>query len=110
MSEVCLIPNISTILADVKSLSNNEKEELFNAIGEILTLSSYANNLTQEVRKSRFAKGKMCPHCSSDMIVRNGKYKGKQRYICKCCKKTFSDFTYSPVAHSKKSIDKVLGI
>lgn len=42
------------------------------------------------------------------MVVRNGKYKGNQRYICKSCKKTFSDFTYSPVAHSKKPLDKWL--
>lgn len=60
------MPNVSTILADVRSLSNNEKEELFNAIGEILTISSYSDNLTQEVRENRFAKGKICPHCSSE--------------------------------------------
>lgn len=107
-TEVCLMSNVSTILADVRSLSNNEKEELFNAIGEILTISSYSNNLTQEVRESRFSKGKICPHCTSEIVVRNGKYKGKQRYICKTCKKTFSDFTYSPVAHSKKPMDKWL--
>ncbi len=102
------MPNVTTILADINTLSDNDKEQLFNAIGEILTLSSYAKNLTQEVRESRFSKGKVCPHCASEMVVRNGKYKGKQRYICKSCKKTFSDFTYSPMAHSKKPIDKWL--
>ena len=81
------MPNVTTILADINTLSDNDKEQLFNAIGEILTLSSYAKNLTQEVRESRFSKGKVCPHCASEMVVRNGKYKGKQRYICKSCKK-----------------------
>ena len=102
------MPNVTSILAEVKTLSDYEKEQLFNAIGEIITFSSYAKNLTQEVRESRFAKDKVCPHCSSELVVRNGKYNGKQRYKCKSCKKTFSDFTYSPVAHTKKPIDKWL--
>lgn len=99
------MPNITTILAEVRTLSDYDKEQLFNAIGDILTLTSYTKNLTQEVREIRFAKGNICPHCSSELVVRNGKFDGKQRYICKSCKKTFSDFTHSPVAHTKKTID-----
>ncbi len=64
--------------------------------------------MTQEVREGRFSKGKVCPHCTSEMVVRNGKHKGKQRYICKSCKRTFGDFTCSPMAHSKKPVDKWL--
>ena len=59
-------------------------------------------------RYVRFAKGKVCPHCSSELISRNGKYNGKQRYICKDCRKTFTDFTNSATYKSKKSLDKWL--
>ena len=88
------MPKLNTILADVRTLSDND-EQSFNEIGEIITHSPYAKNLTQEVKESRFSKGKVYPHCSSEMVVRNGKYRSKQRYICKSRKKTFSDFTFT---------------
>lgn len=47
-----------------------------------------------------------CPHCSSSMIVKNGKNRLKiQRYKCKSCKKNFSSSTFSPLYHSKKPIE-----
>ncbi len=49
----------------------------------------------EEVKEFRFSKGKVCSHCNSELISRNGKYNGNQRYICKDCRKTFSDFTNS---------------
>lgn len=48
------------------------------------------------------------PFCDSETILRNGKYNGKQRYICKSCKKTFTDFTNSAIYKSKKTLDKWL--
>lgn len=33
----------------------------------------------QEIKEFRFAKGKLCPHCSAETVSRNDKYKGKQR-------------------------------
>lgn len=102
------MPNVSTILADIKTLPNGDKEQLFNVLGEIIIFSFHAKNLTQDVRKQRFSEGKICPHCPSKAVVRNGLSKGKQRYICKSCKKTFSDFTHSPIANSKKPVGKWL--
>ena len=32
-----------------------------------------------------------CVHCGSMYYVKNGSYKGVQRYICKSCKRAFSD-------------------
>jgi transposase-like protein len=40
-----------------------------------------------------------CTHCGSLIYVKNGSYKGCQRYICKSCNRSFSDkvrkFRYS---------------
>ena len=40
-----------------------------------------------------------CTHCGSNDYVKNGSYKGSQRYKCKICKRAFSDkvrkFTYA---------------
>ncbi len=38
------------------------------------------------------ADGKVvCPNCGSIAVVRNGTPRGRQRYFCKDCKKTFGD-------------------
>jgi len=40
-----------------------------------------------------------CTHCGSYNFVKNGSYKGSQRFICKDCDRAFSDkvrkFTYA---------------
>ncbi|MCL2298149.1 MAG: hypothetical protein FWC38_02790, partial [Proteobacteria bacterium] len=40
-----------------------------------------------------------CTHCGSTSYVKNGSYKGSQRYRCKDCGRAFSDkvrkFTYA---------------
>lgn len=50
-------------------------------------------------------KVKVCPYCGHEEVTRYGKYNKKQRYKCKSCKKTFTDFTRSPIFNSKKDID-----
>ena len=43
-----------------------------------------------------------CTHCGSVSYVKNGSYKGSQRYLCKECRRAFSDkvrkFTYAGIA------------
>ncbi len=38
-------------------------------------------------------RGPLCPRCGSTDIVRFGKRRGVQRYRCKACGRTFTDFT-----------------
>ncbi|KAA6316071.1 hypothetical protein EZS27_033568 [termite gut metagenome] len=44
-----------------------------------------------------------CPHCSSQDIYGHGTYKGRRRYRCKSCKKSFNDFTGTAVSGIKKT-------
>jgi transposase-like protein len=55
----------------------------------------------EDLRESKFSAGRICPHCSSPKVIMHGNFKGRQRYRCKACKKTFSDFTNSPIARSR---------
>ncbi|MDF2882989.1 MAG: transposase [Clostridiaceae bacterium] len=41
-----------------------------------------------------------CPHCGCTHTVLYGKYQGKQRYICRGCRRTFNDFTNTPIART----------
>ena len=102
------MPSIKSILTDIQTLPLNQVEELLSHLEEFLVLGSQAEQVCEEVKEFRFAKGKVCPHCNSESISRNGKYNGKQRYICKNCRKTFTDFTNSATYRSKKSLDKWL--
>lgn len=57
-------------------------------------LKSYLQKtLTEEYERSKNAPSEVltCPHCGSDHIVRKGKTGGKQRYLCKCCMRTFAE-------------------
>jgi transposase-like protein len=46
-----------------------------------------------EIRDAVMPHGLLCPRCGSRQIVRFGKRGGTQRYRCKACARTFTDFT-----------------
>lgn len=95
---------ISNIKTDITLLNEQQLKDLFNYIGEILTFNSSNNNLNNEFREARFNKGHCCPHCKSTLVVKNGKLKEKQRYICRLCKKSFNDLTKSALSCTKLSL------
>jgi len=47
------------------------------------------------VQNTRFTQGLICPFCSGTTIKRNGKNRGRQRYLCHTCQKTFGDTSSS---------------
>ena len=102
------MPSIKSILTDIQTLPLNQVEELLSYLEEFLVSNSQVEQIYEDVKEFRFSNGKVCPHCSSELISKNGKYNGKQRYICKDCRRTFTDFTNSAVYKSKKSLDKWL--
>ena len=48
-----------------------------------------------------------CPKCGSILINKNGKYKGRQNYICKDCGKKFNDLTNTIFHHTHLSYKKI---
>ncbi len=83
-------------------LSKQEQDELLSQLEEFVVLGSQAKQITKEVKEVRFSKGRVCCHCNGTNVVRNGKNNGVQRYLCKCCNKSFSDLTSSATYRSKK--------
>ena len=51
--------------------------------------------VVQELRDARFTEGIFCPHCKSPRYKRNGKARGRQRYLCKDCGKSYGDTSIS---------------
>lgn len=97
--------SVRSIKADIANLNNSQLEQLFNYIGKMLSASSFRANLGKDFRESRFSKGEVCPHCQSTYVVKNGKLNGKQRYLCRDCKKSFNDLTKSALSCTKLPID-----
>jgi transposase-like protein len=100
--------NLTSVLSQAKALSEQEQEELLTQLEEYLVLGSQITQVTKEVKEMRFSKGRVCCHCVDTDVVRNGKNKGVQRYLCRTCHRSFFDLTNSATYKSKKSLDKWL--
>ena len=100
--------NVNYIIKSLENLTEYEQQQVFNFLEEKLVFGSLSTQIKDGIKESRFPSGKVCPHCKGNNVSRNGKYNGKQRYICKSCNKTFTDFTFSPCYNSKKDFSKWL--
>lgn len=61
---------------------------------------------TSEIKDTTDFTAISCPHCQSKTVRGNGTLKGVQRYVCKSCKKNFSETT-GKFWYSLKKKDKV---
>lgn len=75
-------------------LSSEEKRAIISYLEDnCIDHGRDLSNMVSEIRDKRFSSGYHCPHCAGRMVVRYGTYRQRQRYRCKCCKKTFTDLT-----------------
>ncbi|MFR1708624.1 MAG: IS1595 family transposase [Clostridium sp.] len=83
------------VLALSRDLKENERVNL------ILDISKTMN----EVLMKKNTKELSCPYFGSRRIVKNGKNKTTQRYLCKICSKSFISVTNTPIYYSRKEIN-----
>jgi transposase-like protein len=77
----------------IKQLSSEEKAELARLLHAELSAPKLQASHDAPVR---------CPHCQGVELRGHGLYKGRRRYLCQGCGKTFNDFTGTAVAGIKK--------
>lgn len=71
----------------VKNLCADEADLLMDLLPSVLKSKKSNNKIIKRERKNV-----ICPYCFSDNIYKNGKTKEqRQRYLCRNCKKSFSD-------------------
>lgn len=88
-----------TVIEMVKGLSGYEKQFLYDLLKKDLGSTPQL----EEVRAEQNKEVKVvCPHCHCPDILGHGAYKGRKRYKCKKCKKTFNDFTGTAISGLKK--------
>jgi len=90
------------VYEDFTDLPKQEQHRLFEAIKETLFPAPKIHSLLNEIREAKFSAGLACLHCGSHSVKRNGKYRGRQRYLCHDCHKSFNDTTGTPMAGTHK--------
>ena len=66
----------------------------------------YEKDRNKEILNNRFKEGLKCPKCGHTHLNKNGITNGRQRYICKNCRRTFDERTLSPLSNTKLSLEK----
>lgn len=100
--------DLTTWRNEIRTLSDTQLRDLFNFIGEVLSMNFMSQNINTEFKENRFKSGQVCIHCGSLCVVKNGKLSNKQRYKCTDCKKYFNDFTLSSLSCIKLPLEKWL--
>lgn len=86
----------NNILNKVLNLSEINKKELAKKLLE---------NIVETLNRTSDYERKMnCPHCGHNEKFRNGTFKGRQRYLCKKCRKSFNRYTNTPISYTKKDL------
>lgn len=115
--QILVVMTYQEILAAAQTLSETERVSLVSA------LSSGSVSLSDSPRLSQLLdKQGSCPHCGGRHYYRFGKDKGAQRFKCKDCGRTFTEYTgtwqeglhkkglvgrYLELMAGQKSLDKI---
>ena len=79
---------IATLFDYIKNLCESDLDRIINYVLSIISI-----NQQMPDRPS-------CPYCSNDHVIKYGHRKGKQRFLCQDCKKTFMNTTNTVMANS----------
>jgi len=86
----------------ISRLDAKEKSELYALLRKDLGIVPQLDKIKAKLNQDQKV---LCPHCNSSNIYGHGTYKGRKRYKCLKCTKTFNDFTGTAISGIKK-VDK----
>lgn len=86
----------------IEELADQEKKDLLVILKRELGETPQLHKVRSKINENQKV---LCPHCHTDDIYGHGIYKGRKRYKCKQCCKTFNDFTGTAISGIKK-VDK----
>jgi AcrR family transcriptional regulator len=87
LAEVCVHSSNAVILAALRSLDLQHRQQLTQQIEALLV--SYLEQHVGDHLLDDVMKVMICPHCRSPQLSKNGYRRGKQCYRCKECGKQF---------------------
>lgn len=72
------MPSLSAIKSDISTLSSIQITDLFEYIGQLITINSMEKDLQKDCKEKHFSYGQVCSTCGSLHVIKNGKVNGKQ--------------------------------
>lgn len=104
--------NLPAIKASLPSLTLTERLELLKELEFLSTVHDSSPKVHRSRRHMLDNKMGCCPHCSHPNYVRFGTDKGSQRYKCKSCNRSFTEYTGTWMAglQRKDKIDSYLAL
>lgn len=99
--------SFNQIVDALSNLDKTQKQLLFHILHEAIHPIQLEKTISSlnELRENRFKEGQICIHCGSSMVRRFGKYRNRQRFHCRLCRRTFNDLTATPI-HRTHHLDK----
>lgn len=102
--------SIQGLLSQFRALPIDQQESFLKAIlaesKAPICVQDLVHKPSEAIDSIRFKDGVFCPHCGDTSIVKRGfAANGKQRYLCKACKRTFSDTTNTTLQYTKKELN-----
>jgi len=90
---------MSVTLKDIIGIAKDLPEKYFEEAHKKLT------EIKERAKAEKEADAivKLCPHCESRIVVRNGKRNGRQAFVCRNCTRTFVETTGSAIENSQSS-------
>lgn len=83
-----------------------ELEKIINQAQKILNVKEQSKGIIDLVIHNE-RDNICCPKCGSTIIKKNGKYKNRQLYKCKICKKKFNELTNIPFHHTRLNYKQI---
>lgn len=83
-----------------------ELEKIINQAQKILNVKEQSKGIIDLVIHNE-RENICCPKCGSTIIKKNGKYKNRQLYKCKICKKKFNELTNIPFHHTRLNYKQI---
>lgn len=83
-----------------------ELEKIINQAQKILNVKEQSKGIIDLVIHNE-RDNICCPKCGSTIIKKNGKYKNRQLYKCKICKKKFNELTNTPFHHTRLNYKQI---
>ncbi|MFI3254175.1 MAG: IS1 family transposase [Eubacteriales bacterium] len=65
------------------TLGLSDLEELQSELDNYLQEQNDNTTLANTIAENRFSDRLKCPHCESKEVIKHGKVRGKQRFLCK---------------------------
>lgn len=93
-------------MMDVSELLPKDLRKLINELKQQLDKKENSKSIISDVISNE-KECIYCPNCKSTHIVKDGLYKGRQKFKCKDCNKKFNILTNTPFHHTRLTYNQI---